>query len=187
MIETLIKNIAKALDREKLPYMLIGGQAVLLYGRPRLTKDIDITLGIDVENYTEIERLCDKLKLNIIPKNIKSFVEETKVLPAADAKSKIRVDFIFSSTSYERQAIKRTKAIRIKGHLVKFAAVEDVIIHKMFAGRAIDIEDVKSILIKGERKINFTYIKKWLSRFSQVEGQEAVLENFKYLIGKRKS
>ena len=29
--------------------MLIGGQAVLLYGEPRLTRDIDITLGVDVD------------------------------------------------------------------------------------------------------------------------------------------
>jgi len=30
--------------------MVIGGQAVLLYGEPRLTRDIDITLGIGVES-----------------------------------------------------------------------------------------------------------------------------------------
>lgn len=29
--------------------MIIGGQAVLLYGEPRLTRYIDITLGIDTE------------------------------------------------------------------------------------------------------------------------------------------
>jgi hypothetical protein len=31
--------------------MIIGGQAVLLYGEPRLTKDIDITLGRGCQNY----------------------------------------------------------------------------------------------------------------------------------------
>lgn len=29
--------------------MVIGGQAILLYGEPRLTRDIDITLGINVD------------------------------------------------------------------------------------------------------------------------------------------
>jgi hypothetical protein len=30
--------------------MIIGGQAVLLYGEPRLTRDIDITLGVSAEH-----------------------------------------------------------------------------------------------------------------------------------------
>ena len=47
MFEELIVKIARELKKADLPYMIIGGQAVLLYGAPRLTKDIDITLGVD--------------------------------------------------------------------------------------------------------------------------------------------
>jgi len=65
MIEKLIKKTARHLDRQKIPYMIIGGQAVLLYGRPRLTRDIDITLGIDTDKYESIEGVCKKLKLRI--------------------------------------------------------------------------------------------------------------------------
>jgi hypothetical protein len=42
VIENLIKKIAQLLDRRNISYMIIGGQAVLLYGRPRLTRDIDL-------------------------------------------------------------------------------------------------------------------------------------------------
>ena len=45
MFESLIVKIAEELKKADLSYMIIGGQAVLLYGTPRLTKDIDITLG----------------------------------------------------------------------------------------------------------------------------------------------
>jgi hypothetical protein len=34
--------------------MIIGGQAVLLYGEPRLTKDIDITLGVNVDRLKDL-------------------------------------------------------------------------------------------------------------------------------------
>ena len=36
MIQKLIKEIAESLDEERIPYMIIGGQALLIYGRPRL-------------------------------------------------------------------------------------------------------------------------------------------------------
>jgi hypothetical protein len=40
MFEQLLEAIARGLERLSIPYMLIGGQAVLLYGEPRLTRDI---------------------------------------------------------------------------------------------------------------------------------------------------
>ena len=50
MFEELIARIAGELKKADLPYMIIGGQAVLLYGSPRMTKDIDITLGLHAES-----------------------------------------------------------------------------------------------------------------------------------------
>ena len=38
MFETLLARLAGALSAAGIPYMVIGGQAVLLYGAPRLTE-----------------------------------------------------------------------------------------------------------------------------------------------------
>jgi hypothetical protein len=46
MFEKLLSKIGLCLDKHSLPYMIIGGQAVLLYREPRLTRDIDITLEV---------------------------------------------------------------------------------------------------------------------------------------------
>jgi predicted nucleotidyltransferase len=182
MFEKLIKKIGKALDTEKIPYMIIGGQAVLLYGSPRLTRDIDITLGIDTDKFVLIEKVCKKLNLKILSKNPQDFARETKVLPAEEVKSRIRIDFIFSFTPYEKQAIKRAKKVLLDGYAVKFASCEDVIIHKMFAGRALDKEDVRNILIKSINSLNLKYIKRWLSEFSKISGEKRLLESFLHLL-----
>ncbi|UCD15851.1 MAG: hypothetical protein JSV34_02030 [Candidatus Omnitrophota bacterium] len=182
MFEKLIKKIAFYLDKNKIPYMIIGGQAVLLYGVPRLTKDIDITLGIDTDKFIIIKNICNKIGLKILPKNPESFARDTKVLPVAESKLGIRVDFIFSFTDYEKQAMKKTKKIILNNYPIKFASCEDVIIHKMFANRAIDLEDVKNILIKNKEKINFQYIKKWLIKFSIIPEQKEILNKFNNLL-----
>lgn len=182
MIEKLIKKIAQHLDKNKIPYMIIGGQAVLLYGTPRLTRDIDITLGIDTDKLLLIEKLCKKLGLKILPKNPKNFARDTKVFPSEETKLKIRVDFIFSFTLYEQQAIKRAKEVLLDGYSVKFASCEDLIIHKMFAGRAIDEEDVKNILIKNKGSINLKYIKRWLLEFSRIPDKKGLLRRFSNLL-----
>jgi len=182
MIEELIKKVAQCLDRDKIPYMIIGGQAVLLYGTPRLTRDIDITLGIDTDKFRSIEKICKKLELKILPEDPEGFAAETKVLPAEEVELRIRVDFIFSFTQYEAQAIGRTKEVRIRGYPVKFASCEDVIIHKMIAARAVDAEDVKSILIKNKDSIDLEYITGWLLEFSKISEHEGILEGFNRLL-----
>ncbi|MBN2541400.1 hypothetical protein JXI42_00885 [bacterium] len=182
MVQKLLKKLAFALDKEKIKYMIIGGQAVLLYGSPRLTMDVDITLGIDTDQYNRIEVLCTNLNLTILPENPRDFVEETKVLPVKDAESKFRIDFIFSFTDYEKQALKRVNKILMDSYPVKFASCEDVIIHKMFASRAIDLEDVKSILLKKYDDIDIKYLKNWLKKFNLIPGKEGILVNFVTLL-----
>jgi len=46
MFKTLLVKITRSLTLKKIPYMIIGGQAVLIHGEPRLTRDIDVTYDL---------------------------------------------------------------------------------------------------------------------------------------------
>jgi len=181
VIEKLIAKIARCLDDEKVPYMIIGGQAVLLYGRPRLTRDIDITLGIDCDKFATIEQICNKLELKFLPERPEDFANQTRAIPAQDSNSGFRIDFIFSFTDYESQAIANAKSVSMDNYPTKFAACEDLIIHKLIAARAIDIEDVRSVINKNRQNINLAYIRKWLWEFSQIPEYEKILNSFNNL------
>ncbi|OGD20710.1 MAG: hypothetical protein A2W03_03050 [Candidatus Aminicenantes bacterium RBG_16_63_16] len=144
--------------------MVIGGQAVLLYGEPRLTKDIDIALGVGVDHLAEMRAIVDQLNLKYLTEKVDSFVKETMVLPVVDQETGIRIDFIFSFSPYERQAIERARNVRLGRTPIKFAALEDLVIHKIIAGRPRDIEDIESILLKNPG-YDARYIEKWLAEF----------------------
>ncbi len=75
--------------------MIIGGQAVLLYGEPRLTKDIDITLGVNIDKLDHLLNVLRDLSLTPLPEDMETFVKETMVLPTQHEKTGIRVEFIF--------------------------------------------------------------------------------------------
>jgi predicted nucleotidyltransferase len=169
VFKDLIKRIAAELSGRGIPYMIIGGQAVLLYGEPRLTKDIDITLGVGVEELPVIKDALRALGLSIEPDDVDTFVKDTMVLPAVDKKSGIRVDFVFSFSPFERAAIERAKEVRFDEVPVRFASLEDLVIHKMVAGRARDIEDVRAILLKNPG-YDREYIRGWLSDFDKALG-----------------
>jgi hypothetical protein len=153
----------------------------LLYGEPRLTRDIDITLGVDTGYVDELLTVVRELSLKPIPENIKLFVQQTMVLPALEKTTGIRVNFIFSFTTYEIEAIKRVRKITIMGRKVCFASPEDVIIHKIFAGRPRDIEDVKSIILKNP-DIDTKYIRSWLKEFDKSFEKGDFLKTFKEVL-----
>jgi hypothetical protein len=66
MFKKLLKKIANELNTHNIPYMIIGGQAVLHYGEPRPTKDIDITLGIGIDGLKDTNSIIQKLNLKIL-------------------------------------------------------------------------------------------------------------------------
>jgi hypothetical protein len=182
MFEDILSRIGASLEQHNLPYMIIGGQAVLLYGEPRLTRDIDITLGIDVDRLHDLLAIVKELMLNPLPEDVEVFVRQTMVLPTLDESSGIRVDFIFSFTSFEMEAIKRARKIDIFGQEVCFASPEDLIIHKVFSGRPRDLEDVRSILLKNQG-IDTHYIRSWLKEFDAASEKDDFLKTFEGILG----
>ena len=177
MFQKILRAVARELKQASIPYMVIGGQAVLIYGEPRLTRDIDVTIGIGVTELARIKKVLPAMGLKSLVKNDREFVERTMVLPTKDKESEIRVDFIFSFSPYERQAIGRAREIKIGRTPVKFASLEDVVIHKVISGRPRDLEDIRSILVKNP-KYDFDYIARWLDEFDQSLNQD-LLETFK--------
>jgi hypothetical protein len=181
MFEALLSRIAAELGKGGIPYMIIGGQAVLLHGLPRMTKDIDITLGVDTQDLDKVVKAVTAIGLDIIPDHFEAFVEKTFVLPAQDKKSGIRVDFIFSFVPYERQAIERAKPVLLNGEPVMFASAEDVVIHKCFAGRPRDLEDARSIVIKNP-DIDRAYVRHWLKALETLPERSGLSRAFEELL-----
>ena len=177
MFQRILKRVARQLKQASIPYMVIGGQAVLLYGEPRLTRDIDVTLGIGVDGLARIKKALPAMGLKVLVKKDQDFVKRTMVLPTQDRESDIRVDFIFSFSPYERQAIGRARDIKIGRTTAKFASLEDVVIHKVISGRPRDLEDIRSILVKNP-KYDSDYISGWLKEFDHSLSQK-FLETFK--------
>lgn len=175
----LIVRVSIALRGEKLPFMLIGGQAVLLHGQPRLTEDIDISLGVSPEALPSVLNACKKSDLETLPADPEAFVRETYVLPAMDPDSSIRIDYIFSDLPYEQQAIERAVMVELSNVPIPFASAEDLILHKLFSARPRDIEDIRGVVrIRGEA-LDWDYIEQWAEEFKAVPGREDILDQLR--------
>lgn len=178
MFNELFSRIGSCLKRHSIPYMITGGQAFLLYGKPKLIRDIDIIIGLDARCINLLLFIVQEMALKPLPDDPKAFVKQTMVLPVMDEPSGMRVDFIISSSAYEEQALKRARKVRHNEHLLYFASPEDVIIHKVLSGQPGDQEDMRSILVTHASSIDLSYIRHWLREFDAASGKGAFLVSF---------
>jgi len=176
MFEKLLEIIALGLDRLGIPYMLIGGQAVLLYGEPRLTRDIDVTLGVGPERLSAVLEWVRGNGWRVLVEAPAEFVGKTMVLPCLEPASGIRIDLVFSFSAYEQQALSRARRVPLGKAQVCFASLEDLIIHKVLAARPRDLEDVRGMLVKNQA-FDLEYVQRWLREFDRSLGGKS-LERF---------
>ncbi len=134
-----------------------------------MTRDIDITVGVTTEEIDQILDIALEIQLKPLV-DPHDFTIRTMVLPCQDPENHIRVDFIFSFSPYERQAMERVRLVDMEGIHVKFASAEDLVIHKVFAGRPRDMEDVKSVLLKNP-EMDTRYIRQWLNELGEATGE----------------
>ncbi|MGD2070813.1 MAG: nucleotidyl transferase AbiEii/AbiGii toxin family protein [Gemmatimonadota bacterium] len=179
--EALLARLTKEIEGSGFGFMLVGGQAVLLHGTPRLTEDVDLTLAAGPDALPAVLQVCDRLGLGPLPEDPESFVQETFVLPAAEPETGLRVDIIFSTTPYERQAIERAVRVEILGVPVPFATAEDLLIHKLFAARPRDLEDAASVVRRRGDSLDWGYLMRWARAFAEVPGRESMVERMEEL------
>jgi hypothetical protein len=147
VFDRVLAAVARALDGESIPYMVVGGQAVLLHGEPCLTKDIAVTIAAGLDRLDALLRAAAAAGLEPLV-DPEEFTRRTMVLPCSDPGSGIRVDLILSFSPYEGEAVARAEGVRVGGTDVRFATAEDLVIHKVMAGRPRDLEDARGILLK---------------------------------------
>ena len=179
--ERLLAGITRELRRRDIPFMHIGGQAVLLHGAPRFTQDIDVTLALGPEDLAKVVAVCDALGLEPLVEDLASFARETFVCPLRDQATGVRVDLIFSTTPYELTAIERAVEVDIGGELAPFASAEDLILLKLFAGRARDLEDARSVVARQGTGLDWRYLEHWAAAFAAIPGREELPERLQAL------
>ena len=136
--------------------MVIGGMANAVWGEPRSTLDIDITVWIAEEKIESFIRLISEKFLPIVPDPLR-FISETRVLPLQTPRG-IRIDCIFGGLPYEKEAIDRAVELDIAGTSVRFCTPEDLILHKIVSERSRDIEDVRGIIFRRIKSLDTAYL-----------------------------
>jgi len=76
-------------------------------------------------------------------------------------------DILVAGTDYQRESIARSHAEQLDGKPIPVLRVEDVIVHKLIAGRAQDLADIEAILAT-RQAFDRGYVERW-AQFWELE------------------
>jgi len=171
--EEALARLASVFDESLIPYMVIGGHANALWGEPRATLDIDVTLWLPE---SRVDELVNRLAPDFHPrvKAPRSFVQETRVLPVATAEG-LAVDLIFGLLPFEEQAIARARPVEIGGQPVRFATAEDLILLKIVSERDRDLSDVRGVVRHQGQRLDLAYLEPRIRELAELLGRPEIL------------
>lgn len=163
-LESALLRISRFLEAQATPYMVIGGFANLQWGEPRLTRDLDLTVQVAEEGWPDFIAAVGA-EFELLSDDPLTFVRANGALPIA-MHGGIRIDLIFESHPMVARAIARAKHINVAGRLVRFCTPEDLILHKLVAGRPRDQADVEGVIVRQAENLDRSYLDPLVSEIS---------------------
>jgi len=167
----LFAALAGALSRLHARWYVFGAQAVVLWGRPRLTADIDVTVRMDPEEPERLVRAFEASGFSLRIGNTPEFVRRTRVLPFVHATSGMPMDVVLAGPGLEELFLSRAVPVTIGNLVVPVISPEDLIATKILAGRPKDIEDVRGILRERLSTLDLESIRSTLALLEEALGQ----------------
>ncbi len=165
----LLAALAPALAGRR--WYLFGAQAVNLYGFPRMTADVDVTLEIA---RAELPALVADLRARGFELRVASadeFVRATQVLPFVHGPSGMPLDIVIAGSGLEAMFLERARSVDVGGTEVPVISPADLVVAKILAGRPKDWEDAAGILRERGDRIDVDSVRALLGEIERALGQ----------------
>lgn len=172
----LLLQVVKILNELEIPYIVTGGIAILIWGRPRFTADIDIVVELDWGKIDNLEKALMALgEFGYVDKEaMRDALKNKGEFNFIDGNTGVKVDFwVAGNNELDKSKMARRRTRKILGKTVYFISPEDLILSKLhwytMGESTRQLEDIESVLKISGEKLDMKYIKKWAKKMGVLD------------------
>jgi hypothetical protein len=172
-LQRALTEFVSFLESRGIAYMIVGAMAVAVWGRPRATADIDVTLRLDRE---ALGALAEHAESAGFPLD-RQWLEWNPSLRGQQirlTRGGLTVDAMRPRDAHEEAALARRRPVPVAGRTLWLVAPDDLILMKLKAGRPRDFEDALTVLMAQRGSLDEGYLSDWAARLG-VSGELAYL------------
>jgi hypothetical protein len=177
LLERAVVEIAAALESMRIDYMIVGGIANAVWGEPRATIDVDVTVAVEHPGLSAAIAGLGRLFNTSVP-DPDAFVRRTRVLPL-DTADGIRIDVIFALLSFERDAVQRATMVTFGDRSVRVVTPEDLLLMKIISDRPRDLADAEALTRRRADTLDRAYLEPRIREFAESLERPDILTKWK--------
>jgi hypothetical protein len=162
-------------------FCFIGGIAVQRWGNPRLTQDVDLTL---LTGFGAEEQFIDVLLGAYSGRrpDARAFALSRRVLLVRTSKA-VDVDIALGAFPFEERSVARASDWPWnEAQSLVTCSAEDLLVHKVFAGRDRDWGDVESVVIRQHGRLDLNLVRSELAPLIELKGEPESLAKLDRMI-----
>jgi len=165
----------KALTPMNMPMAVMGGIAISVWQHARSTRDVDILIQLAPSDTVEIVRVLGEAGIH--PRLFQPLLnlDQQQALmmffQPPGAFFDIKIDLLFAELEFQKQALTRRVPVTLPGveSSIFVLSCEDLILHKLLAGRIIDKADCAFLVRVNRKEMDFDYLQKWMEHLSLMD------------------
>jgi predicted nucleotidyltransferase len=174
-----LRKLKRLLDSHHIRYMVIGGLANTVWGRPRYTHDADLKVLLDELSIVQFGELVGR-HLALRRADAVALAQRVYVL-LVQVTDDLPADLAIGFLPYEVQAVDRAVQVKVEGVELPVCTAEDLIIHKAISERERDWLDIEGVLLRQGDKLDQHYIETWLEEFAAGLDRPQILSRYRQL------
>jgi hypothetical protein len=138
------RDFIQSLNESKVEYLIVGGYAVIHYGYPRLTIDIDIWINPTKENAQRVYSALEYFEYPMEKVNLEDFFTPDQVFQIGRAP--VRIDLLTSIEGVDfESAFKNKITVKDNGMDIPIIGIDDLKKNKKAVGRHKDLDDLEKL------------------------------------------
>jgi len=159
-------------------FCIIGGIALLRWGEPRFTRDVDASLLSGFGREEEfIAPILSSAYRGRIP-DAAEFARRNRVL-LLDSPQGIPIDIALAGLPFEALVVERSSLYEFEpGCSLRTCSAEDLLVQKLFAFRTRDVADVETIVVRQRGRLDWAYVETQLRPLAELKEQKEIMEVF---------
>jgi predicted nucleotidyltransferase len=178
-IDAVARRFVGLLDESAIPYAIMGGFAVRLYGLPRATFDVDFVAILDRERLFDLYSASEQLGFGVPDAQKTGWIESVHGYPVVRFqwwvdKRSFDLDVFLAESEFLTEVVQRRIKVETEGVSAWYVTAEDLILLKLLAGRKKDQADVSDILLV-QGQLDEAYLRDWAVKLSVAAQLESAL------------
>lgn len=157
-LNAALADLTRWLQREQIPFAVIGGVAVGVRGEPRFTADVDVIIGLELDDALQLIHRLPGSHFEPLFAGVAEVVRTSFILPLRHVETGVKVDAAIGLSGFERQLLARATEMELAGVVAPVATVEDIVLMKLIAGRPRDTEDCEKLTQRHGIQLDWAYL-----------------------------